>query len=173
MKSVRFLACAALAACNSVAQTPPDQSFDEERPWEEIVAALPDLPAEADLTKIDINTSSGHRYYLDQKSLRVDKDGVVRYTMVVDAAGGARNIIYEGIRCETREKKVYSVGRDNGTWGKVQGLKWERITNRGLFGYHQALFQDYFCPGKQIVASREEALDAIKRGIHPRAEPRR
>ncbi len=148
-----------------------DQRFEEEMPWLEVQAELPDFPREEDLIKLKGNFGQ-REYFVDAKSLKVDRDGVVRFTMIINA-DEVKNTIYEGVRCETKEHKVYSVGRNNGTWGRVQAAKWERITNRGMLGYHDMLFKDFFCPGNHIVESKDEALDALKRGIHPRAEPRR
>jgi hypothetical protein len=167
-----LIAFAASCACLASAQQPgniEDERFDSEIPWLEVQAALPEFPREEDL--IALKGNFVQRQY-DGSSLKIDADGVVRFTMIIDA-DDVKNTIYEGVRCETKEHKVYSVGRNNGTWGRVQASKWQRITNRGFLGYHDMLYKDFFCPGNHIVASKDEALDALKRGMHPRAEPRR
>ncbi len=168
------IAAAVCLAMSARAQQPgniEDQRFDEEMPWLEVQAALPDFPREEDLIKLKGNFGP-REYWVDGNSLKVDPDGVVRFTMIINA-DDVKNTIYEGVRCETKEHKVYSVGRNNGTWGRVQASKWQRISNRGFLGYHDMLYKDFFCPGNHIVASKDEALDALKRGMHPRAEPRR
>ena len=176
MRALVFAVIAGAAGIAGVssAQQPgniEDERFENEIPWMEVQAALPDFPRQEDLIALKGNFGA-RQYWIDANSLKIDADGVVRFTMIINA-DDVRNTIYEGVRCETKEHKVYSVGRDNGTWGRVQASKWQRITNRGFLGYHDMLYKDFFCPGNQIVASKDEALDALKRGIHPRSEPRR
>jgi hypothetical protein len=172
--SAKTLSLLTFAACAAWAQPPADlsdETFDSEMPWMEVQAALPDFPRDEDLIQLKGNFGA-RDYFVDTASLKVDSDGVVRFTMIINA-DGVKNIIYEGVRCETREHKVYSVGRNNGTWGKVQKQLWQPITNRGFLGYHDMLYKDFFCPNRVIVASKDEALAALKRGMHPNAEPRR
>jgi hypothetical protein len=179
MRKCVLLAASVLAVLAGLAglacaQQPNDVSdgrFESEMPWMEVQAALPEFPRQEDLIALKGNFGA-REYWVDSSSLKVDADGVVRFTMIINA-DDVKNTIYEGVRCETKEHKVYSVGRNNGTWGRVQASKWQRITNRGFLGYHDMLYKDFFCPGNQIVASKDEALDALKRGMHPRAEPRR
>ena len=50
-------------------------------------------------------------------SLTVGTDGVVRYTVVVTSPAGARNVNYEGIRCDTYEWRLYaSINDDHDGW---------------------------------------------------------
>jgi hypothetical protein len=92
---------------------------------------------------------------------------VVRYVLVVQAAGGARNVSFEGMRCETRERRVYASGRPDGSWSRSRNQDWQRIRDVPANRQHTALYYDYFCPGGSVVASIAAALEAFRRGGQP------
>ena len=88
-----------------------DDEFDENKvEWKEIEAKIPPYPKDGNLVQFDAGPASPHRFYIDTQSLSIGDDGVVRYILVVKAAGGAVNVTYEGIRCESREQKVLRRG---------------------------------------------------------------
>jgi hypothetical protein len=43
--------------------------------------------------------TSPFRHYIDTKSLSVDAQQIVRYTVVVKSSSGGSNVAYEGMRC--------------------------------------------------------------------------
>lgn len=144
------------------------ESDYEEKSWAEIEPQLPVAPKGADLQPFYVSPSTENRFYIDRKSLTVGGDGVVRYTLVVVSPSGARNVSYEGIRCETGELRLYAFGHADGTWGKARSNKWTQIEggvtrNR----HHVALFGEYFCPPGAVVGNVKEALAALERGSNP------
>jgi len=86
---------------------------------------------------------------------------------VVQTQGGARNVTYEGLRCETKERRLYASGRPDGTWARSRNDEWRRIQNMATNRHHAALIFDYFCPSGAIVRDVAEARDALLRGGHP------
>ncbi|HEX6828233.1 MAG TPA: CNP1-like family protein [Burkholderiales bacterium] len=153
----------------AAAQSPPggfDQAFDgDERPWREIEAKLPAYPLPENLVKIDAGATASSRYYVDTASLSVDPDGVVRYSVVVKSAYGAESVSYEGIRCDTRERRSYAFGRPDGSWSRARSSRWERIqANLAQTRYQMTLYGDYFCPEGRIAGDRKEVLDGLRRG---------
>ena len=73
----------------------------------------------------------------------------MRYTVVVTSPAGARNVNYEGIRCDTYEWRLYAgLNADHDDWDRTVGNDWTRIENGELNAYHAALYQDYFCASK-------------------------
>jgi hypothetical protein len=86
---------------------------------------------------------------------------VVRYTLVVMAAGGATNVSYEGIRCELRQQKYYAVGRADGKWVRARNPQWRRIEQQDVNRHHNVLYSDYLCSGKQPVTSVREVLQRL------------
>ena len=108
--------------------------------------------------------------FIDPKSIVVSTDGVVRYSLIAKASSGALNVSHEGIRCETREKKLYAFGRPDGIWSRNRFAKWEEIPSFTRDPQHNLLYSDFFCPRADIVSNTQEAVSALERGINPRAE---
>ncbi|MCL2345947.1 MAG: CNP1-like family protein, partial [Desulfobulbus sp.] len=77
--------------------------------------------------------------------------------------GGARNVTYEGMRCQTREWRVYASGRADGSWSKARRAEWLPIRDEAVNRYHAALFLDYFCVGGNIVDDADTARKALRR----------
>lgn len=139
-----------------------DADFDEDRkPWKEIEARIPSSPRTGDLVPFEAGAASPHRFYVDARSLSVGDDGVVRYTLVIKAAGGATNVTYEGIRCELRQQKYYAVGRADGNWVRARNPQWRRIEHQDVNRHHSVLYADFLCPGKQPVKSVRDVLQLL------------
>jgi len=154
----------------SVVSFAATDDFDEEyekRPWQELALRLPPAPDPAAQMPFYVSAATDNRFTIDRKSLSVDTDGVVRYVLTIATSGGARNVTYEGMRCETREYRIYASGRLDGAWSKSRINEWTRIKDVVANRHHAALFLEYFCPGGVIVATAAEALDALQRGVHP------
>lgn len=140
-----------------------DADFDEDKkPWKEIEAGIPSYPRTEDLVPFDPGAASAHRFYVDTRSLSIGDDGVVRYTLVVKAAGGATNITFEGIRCELRQQKYYAVGRADGSWARARNAQWRRIGPREVDRHHNTLYADYLCSGKSPVGSAREIVQLLR-----------
>lgn len=148
-----------------------ESDFEEEKkPWDELQAQLPAYP---DLTRaiaFEVPPSRPAQFFIDPKSIAIGTDGVVRYTLIAKSTSGTLNVSYEGIRCETREKKLYAFGRMEGDWSRNRFAKWEEIPGRARDPQHNFLYSDFFCPGSSIVDSADEAISALISGIHPRAK---
>ncbi len=168
-----LLCCLGWAGALSAWAVQPD--FEEEyefKQWKEVEVQLPMPPKGGDLISFYVSPATDNQFFVDTKSLSVGKDGVVRYTLVVRTGGGADNISFEGMRCETRERRLYAFGRSDGTWSKSRSNTWERVENSVRNRHHAALFFEYFCPGGTLVFTADEALDALRRGGHPLVQRR-
>jgi hypothetical protein len=144
-----------------------ENEFDEEKPWAEIEAQLPPYPKEENLLPLFVSAATDNKFFVDAASIRTGEDGVVRYTMIVKSSAGAVNVSFEGIRCASREKKLYAFGRKEGSWSKARAAKWEPIRYQDRNRYHHMLYDDFFCPNGTIVKSPQEAVDLLKRGFKP------
>lgn len=136
----------------------------EDKNWTELPTAMPAYPKDDNLVPFYVSGIAGNEYAIDKSTLAVGKDGVVRYVLVIKTHGGATNTSYEGIRCKTREKKIYATGRDDGTWSPARDNRWQGISWRSLLSYHRALADEYFCPMGVIVWDPAQALRNIKAG---------
>ncbi|MGI4857758.1 MAG: CNP1-like family protein [Janthinobacterium lividum] len=126
-----------------------DMLFDRQSDWKENqVDSLPALPENRNLLPFDLAQRSGLTYMIDSKSVSVGADGVVRYTVVIDSASGARNIRYEGMHCASYRWRLYSGANSDGTAWDNASTDWARIEDSTLNGYHGTLYNDYFCDNK-------------------------
>jgi hypothetical protein len=142
-----------------------DYTFDREiKPWAELQTQLPVYPTDNDLIPLDVGAATAHRFFVDGKSVSVGTDGVVRYTLVIKAAGGAVNVSFEGIRCASREQKYYAIGRNDKTWVRARKSQWRNIERKQVNAHHITLATEFMCRGKIMVESAEQIVEALRRG---------
>lgn len=134
--------------------------------WKERAVTFPAKAQEESWMPFYVSAATDNLFAIDAGSVSVGEDGVVRYALRVQTAGGARNVSFEGMRCESREWRLYATGRLDGSWSPSRMRDWRRIVDVPQNRQHAALFFDYFCPGGVIVRTRQEALDALKQGGH-------
>jgi hypothetical protein len=148
-----------------------DYEYENEKPWVEIQGQLPSYPKSENLLEFDAGPASNNLHYVDSSSVSVGEDGVVRYSLVVKSPAGAMNVTYEGIRCQTNERKVYAYGRaNNETWAPATMGKWVDLENIKQNYAQRALYRYFFCPfGIGMVKDADEAVQALKAGGHPKA----
>ena len=162
------LALACLLPATVAAQNFEADYDDEKKTWKEIEAQIPPYPKSENLILFE-TAPAGHQFFIDAPSVSVGGDGVVRYTLLVKTAGGAVNVSYEGIRCETREQKYYAIGQRGGGWTRARDPAWRYIEAKQFNRHHGMLHGDYFCNGKATVADARAVVDALKYGSpHPR-----
>lgn len=141
----------------------------DEPKWVEDEVVLPPFPKDENLREFYVSAMTSHRFFVDASTLSVGKDGVVRYTLVVRTSGGATNITFEGIRCESREVRTYASGRHDGQWVKARLSEWRPIENKPTNRQHAALSRDLFCPSGTPIRSPDEGREALRLGKHPEA----
>ena len=142
-----------------------DYAFDREiKPWSEMQAQLPGYPVDENLIPLDVGAATPHRFFVDSKSVSVDADSVVRYTLVIKTAGGATNVSYEGIRCASREQKYYAIGRADKTWVRARRPQWHFIERKQVNAHHITLYDDYMCRGKIIMETAPQIIELLRRG---------
>ena len=143
-----------------------EEDYETKR-WQEIEVQLPAAPQQSGLQAIYVSAATDNRFFVDLPTVNVGSDGVVRYVLVVATPGGARNVSFEGIRCLTRERRIYATGRTDGHWSKSRNNEWTKIREEVSNRVHAALFLEYFCPDAIIVRNTAEAQDALRRGGFP------
>jgi hypothetical protein len=140
---------------------------DGKKAWKEIEAQLPAYPKDGNLLPFETGGTGGHRFFVDASSISIGADGVVRYTLVVKTRGGAVNVSFEGIRCETREQKYYAVGHPDGKWSRARDPQWRRIEAREVNRHHGILYVDYLCEGRTPARSAAAVVSALKDKFGP------
>lgn len=128
-----------------------EESFDV-RPWEEVAVQLPPPPKAENLREIYVSAIAQHRFFIDRPSVSVGTDGVVRYALVTLTSTGLRNTSYEGMRCETRERRGYAFAAPDGTWMKSRNDRWFLVEENNLSRHYAALYLEYFCSDRIVQA---------------------
>lgn len=132
--------------------------------WREIDVPLPPYPTQGNLVEFPINGPANFKFFIDEESVRVDDDGVVRYTLIARSSSGVDNVTFEGTRCETQEFKSYAHGLSDETWSPQREPSWRRIEKRKINGYRFSLYHDYLCPGAVPRRNAREVVLTLKRG---------
>lgn len=130
--------------------------------WKESEVVMPPAVEEARLRAFDVGTSSPNHSFVDEGSVSVGDDGVVRYALVVRTAGGAENVTFEGIRCATGERRIYASGRPDGSWVAIKKSEWQAIGGNAYNRPRAALAWDYLCDGPAAPRNRDHALQLLK-----------
>ncbi len=160
-------------AINVAAQVPNrfNTNFEEEAPWQEQQEVEPPaFPKPENLREFYVSAVATNKYFIDASTLAAGADGVVRYVLVVETSGGARNVSFEGMHCKERSWKHYATGRsDNGTWTKSRAarIEWRPIENKPVNRHHAALSRDLFCPMGNPILTADEGRNALRLGKHP------
>lgn len=166
-KTCRALAgIAALLTAGSVMSQAPErlnEGFEENvQPWQEVAVQLPAAPKPENLAEFEVSGTTTLRFAVDLHSISVGDDGVVRYTLVSRSPSGAQGISYEGIRCESYQKKLYAFGQKDGSWTRSRRDQWDPITGTGANRQHAALARDYFCRHKIVEGNVREIANRLR-----------
>jgi hypothetical protein len=122
----------------------------------------PVWPAENKLLEVRVDKAMfPFDVYLDPESLSVGPDHVVRYTLVVVSSSGARNVSFEGIRCDTGEYRRYAYGSGR-KWLQMQHSPWQKILDAGRDGYRHVLYRDYMCDPVGYDLEVHEILERVR-----------
>ena len=111
----------ALASAAALAQVPP-----EDPDWREAEAPPPPALKLEGLIPLEMPRST-LRFGVDPASISVGSDGVVRYVVVAASAAGAVNGLYEGLRCNSAEVKVYARHSGSGGWTLAKDSTWRPL----------------------------------------------
>jgi hypothetical protein len=166
----QLLALPAHAGKFNLFESDSDPVEEEKKSWDELQVPLPAYPGLPDAIAFEVPPARPAKFFVDPKSIAVGADGVVRYSLIAQSSSGVLNVSYEGMRCETREKKVYAVGIKDGAWSPNKFAKWTAIPDSPRDPQHNFLYDDFFCPQADIVDNANEAISALRNGINPRAQ---
>jgi len=137
----------------------------EEWKYREDVVEIPDYPDKSSLMKIDIDAAdSPFEYFIDPKSLSIGADDAIRYTVVIQAPSGYQNVLFEAMRCDSREYKTHAYGTSNKTFYEVHEPQWKRILGRGGTGldFRRDLVTMYFCSDIRDVLDISTIMQRIE-----------
>lgn len=136
----RILALAlAGAAASAAAQLVPDIHID----WKEEEAPPPPALRTRGLIPVDV-VGTNLKFGVDPDSITIGKDGVVRYVVVATSGTGAVNGIYEGLKCNTGEVKVYARHNPDTGWVPARG-EWRNVYQIANTRYSLAIAKSGAC----------------------------
>jgi len=133
--------------------------------WREGEIVYPPAFSGEGLREFYVSAASPNRFLVDENSLSVDSDGVVRYVLVVRTSGGAENVTFEGIRCESGERRIYATARADGGWSPARRSGWEPIGSGSYNQPRSALARNYFCDGSTMARDRAEVLRKLREAV--------
>ena len=157
-----------LAAPLAYAQSSLPMPNYGENEWKEMGVTPPAYPTSAGLMKFPTSWTTSD-VSIDGATLTVGNDNVVRYTLVIKSAGGAENVTYEGLRCETGQMRVYAFGRRDRTWSPARVSDWKPIQDTRINRHHFEFWRDVFCDGK-VMEPRADILKNLQRGGRERQQ---
>lgn len=154
-----------------------EQNFQRQEIKKPELPAFPNIDTLENFREFTYNVSGAtqNKFYISlaQDALRLDKDGVIRYVLFIQTKNGAKNLFFEGIRCQTHEWILYATGNFSATppqWNADKlnnpsrsALQWKVIQNVPVNRYHAALAENYFCPDGVISSSIKEIKMRIEK----------
>lgn len=146
-------------------ETPGMDSSIEGWEFQEDAVNLPDYPDFNKLLKVRIDASfGGLKYFIDPASIRIGRDDVVLLTVVITSSRGAKNVMFEAYRCDTREYKRIAYGTSKNEFYTLADPQWEaayRATGKAQ-DYRRELLTTYLCNTHREPLPREEIIRLIK-----------
>lgn len=140
--------------------------FIEGPKWkEQPVDTFPGWPDEDKLLPVEMDTvDSPFRFFIDPDSLSIGSDGVTRYTVIIRSGSGASNVIYEGLRCRTREYRTYAYGASDDQFHKATVSSWQPIreSSSGSMIHRYNFWRYYMCDRVQNPRKVREVLREIR-----------
>ena len=124
MRLSRVMSVLLLAVAAAQAQVPADDPD-----WREADAPPPPALKLQGLIPLEI-PGSALRFGVDPASITIGDDRVVRYVVVATSTSGVVNGIYEGLRCDNGEVKVYARHNPAGGWSVVKEPKWRPVNEQ-------------------------------------------
>ena len=145
-----------------------DGDADNATRWEEAQAPLPEFPKPENYLPLPVSATTTFDFFVDAKSVSVDTDGVVRYSLIAKSPDGALNISFEGIRCSDGKFRIYAFGRPDKTWSAARTAVWQAMPADSRNAQRAVLYSMFFCPARAIIESADEGVQALRTGAHPR-----
>lgn len=156
---------AAIAAAWATALAPALAQVDEPEPWTEARTTPPSDWSAERAVEFRLGNPTSLRYAIDPQTLTVGEDGVVRYVFIARSSSGAINALYEGVRCQTAEVKVYARwDPDARQWRSNADESWQAMDFRGATRRALQMARGGLCDGKVANRSTALMLDALRNG---------
>lgn len=155
----KSMAMACLLAVSAGAWAQRDTELAD---WKEDAVPPPPAFDVGKLLTFDVLQASSLSFGVDPATLRISSDGVLSYVMVATSASGARNVLYEGIRCVTGEVKTYARYNPSGSWAPVAQPEWRSLFANMPSKHALALARAGACDNASQASSVDEVVRKLK-----------
>ena len=137
----------------------------EEYEWTENKADLPAYPDKEKLVRIKFDRPDARfEFFIDPETLTVGDDDVVRYVLLLRSPSGSENIMFEGIRCGSKDYKTFAFGTRENKFRQLRSPAWKEITKTSNNWFRYDLWKYYFCSMDERlkVITRENILQRLR-----------
>jgi hypothetical protein len=155
------VAGACLGASAQVAPNDPD--------WKELEAPPPPALHTTGLIPFDVPGSSLH-WGIDPASVRVGNDRIVRYVVVATSASGTVNAMYEGIRCDAAQVRVYARHNPDSGWVRASSADWVPLQSTPNSRHSLAIASSGVCQGDAPNGTATDIVNDLRAPVDRRFE---
>ena len=161
-----FVRCAVvfpLWALAGQAQAQAPQVYADDVEWKETEAPPPPAFDVNKLVTFDVPSSLSLVYGIDPAAVSISRsDSLVRYVVVATSSSGARNVMYEALRCSTGEFKTYARYSPDGKWSLVSNPQWRSVFDNMPSKHPLRLARAGACDQTAPVGSVTELVSKLK-----------
>lgn len=162
MRLERLALALAIGTCAAHAQLLPDNPD-----WKEAEAPPPPSFQTTGLIPLDIPRSS-LRFGVDPASVSLGRDAIVRYVVVAASSTGTVNAMYEGIRCDSGEFKVYARHNPGSGWAVVKEAPWRSLHEQPVSRHTLAIARTGACIGRSPNRSASQIVRDLRAPVDTR-----
>jgi hypothetical protein len=155
-----------VCVASTTAALAQNNNFVEPPPWAEVMQAPPAAFNLDKLIPVANPTRSNLSYSVAPDTVSVGSDKVVRYVIVAKSPRGAMNVLYEGVRCDTREVKAYASWRLDSGWRELSDAQWQELRNANSRHAH-TMSNDAFCDVRIVYGSADDIVQRLRKASKP------
>ena len=137
--------------------------------WKELEAPPPPPLRTRGLIAIDMPAAT-MRFEIDPASISVGSDSIVRYVVVATSGSGTVNGLYEGIRCSSREVKVYARHNPDSGWVPAREPQWQPLSRAANSRHSQQIARSGVCFENAPNGSPVQIVQDLKAPVERRFE---
>jgi hypothetical protein len=141
------------------------QFIADDPDWKETEVPPPPVFDLKRLVQVDVSVRSQLKWAIDPATIVINKqDGVVRYVVVAQSDSGVVNAMYEGIRCNKAQHRLYARHNPGSGWVSATNSDWQALRGAARSGHPEALAKQGICEGAAPARSAQEAVRQLRIG---------
>jgi hypothetical protein len=137
--------------------------------WKEQDAPPPPALRTTGLIPLEVPGST-LRFGVDPASVAIGPDRVVRYVVVATSSTGAVNAMYEGLRCNTGEVRIFARHNPDSGWVAVQDSQWQPVHSTPNSRYSLQVARNGACMGDAPNGNAAQIVRDLRSGVDRRFE---